>query len=643
VYVPHEPEDAAGRATFANVNAPYAIKIRATVSNYPPEWATDYVFVEQEAPIPSIARRTARNIDTDPNYPSLYRISLCKPYHSGSIIHKEIKENDLLTFISNGVTFDTTVGYNVPLTYCESLIQIPIVRYSTNEGYEGLECVYIPKINLESFSGPLQNFVIDIQTINKESNSYVYREISPIFRVSAPHTINRAHRGNVQDQTSLLPAIVDLTNYGDTWLRPRAMLTNYTGYMDRIIMWTKDPHYSDYYLSEWSDKGRYQIFNPNNRRLEQNSDLLHSEAFSNDTLINGLSSFQALNRAKLQPSHGRILALINKGGSVLTVIQAKKETSIYIQQTFGLGGDSNVPAFTDKIFGHLNPLKDNYGSMHKGSVALTEMGLVYWDQLNACFVLSAGDGQRNISSGDNGEMKFVNFSQNLATIIQEAIGTEKPLNLASFYDQDNKEYVCSIRVGALTADASTILVPVLSLNQRRWKRVDDYEMVFGANFGNFCFSCTVPTVLDGQAMYKHNKGAITEFYGEYRHFQADAIFADPGTTMKEFKNINIITDAGLNIIHCPEIEVPYTQDQNSPMSSLLYKENFEAIDGKLSAKFLGDVNGPFPTEFGANLNYKLSQGQALRGYAIRVKIQHRATEKVTIGAILVSWLPIKPL
>ena len=365
VYVPYEPEDAAGRTTFANANAPYAIRLTARVNHYPPEFATDYVFVEQEAPIPSKTRRTARNIDTDPNYPSLYRISLCKPYHSGSIIQKEIKENDLLTFISNGVTFDTTVGFNVPLTYCETLIQIPIVRYSTNEGYEGLECVYIPRINLESCSGPLQNFVIDIETVNKESNSYVYREISPIYRISAPHTINRAHRGNVQDQTSVLPAIVDLDNYGDTWLRPRAMLTNYVGYMDRIIMWTKDPHYSDYYLSEWTDKGRYQIFNPNNRRLEQSTAIVHSGKFADSTLVNGLSAFDALDRVTLQPSHGKVLAMINKGGSVLTIIQAKKETSIYIQQTFGVGGDSNVPMLSDKIFGHVNPLKENYGCMHK--------------------------------------------------------------------------------------------------------------------------------------------------------------------------------------------------------------------------------------------------------------------------------------
>jgi hypothetical protein len=122
-------------------------------------------------------------------------------------------------------------------------------------------------------------------------------------------------------------------------------------------------------------------------------------------------------------------------GYTLKALQDRKETAIYIQKSYATGGDGTGQlAYTDKVFGGVNPYDTLFGTVHPGSVQLIEGDLYYFDYHTGAFIRTSNNGQNDISSG---KYKFNYYTSTKATDI--SLNFDK-YEIISMIDEQNMEY-----------------------------------------------------------------------------------------------------------------------------------------------------------------------------------------------------------
>ena len=290
-------------------------------------------------------------------------------------------------------------------------------------------------------------FQIEIYTPKAESENDPWYEVGVEFPIINPHTTTRSHGGDVPQVYGITEGEVFL-DCGDVYIRQRVMATGYDyeggsanigDANDNNAAWfCEDPHYSDFYISNWNNKGRLGLFSPFAKQQHLKASIYHTNALIDNTQINGLSRVEFFNNVALKDEHGSINRLMQIGDT-LKAFQDKKITSVYIQKAFALNGDgTNNVILSDKTFAGVRPHDDDYGCIHPGSVSKVENNVFFYDFYNAAVVQATQGGLINICEG---ERKFSvgvrNFTNNIRTY--EASSGENS-NVVSHINRSNGEY-----------------------------------------------------------------------------------------------------------------------------------------------------------------------------------------------------------
>lgn len=289
-------------------------------------------------------------------------------------------------------------------------------------------------------------FQIEIYTPKKQSENDPWFETGIEFSVLNPHTEIRVHGGNVNQVLNIANAEVNL-DCGDVYIRQRVMTTGYayTGDLDDIgdandnlgAWFCEDPHYSDYYISNWNNKGRIALYSPFAKRQHLKSSVYHTNAFIDNSQINGLSRVEFFNNVSLKEEQGGINKLVQIG-DILKAFQDRKITSLYIQKAFALNGDgTNNVILSDKTFAGVRPHDDDYGSIHPGSISRVENTVFFYDYYNSAFGVVTSGGIVNICENDK---KFSKGVRDLTGRINNIYGGYINANIWSHINRNNNEY-----------------------------------------------------------------------------------------------------------------------------------------------------------------------------------------------------------
>lgn len=138
---------------------------------------------------------------------------------------------------------------------------------------------------------------------------------------------------------------------------------------------------------EWDtwpdDAGRSNIILYEDGEQTLPNTLVYSNAFVQSTKVNGLSSYELLDRGEVDEAAGPIYRLIytsstNDAANVLLAICRNNTASIYIGQTQVIADDGDsILATSGQVIGTINILRGDYGTRHPESVVLSG-SFVYW-------------------------------------------------------------------------------------------------------------------------------------------------------------------------------------------------------------------------------------------------------------------------
>lgn len=356
-------------------------------------------------------------------------------YDNSQYYPNYVTQEDNLIQELNVLTYDPAGGPNgeevITVNYFDASL---IGRYLVYQGSNP---------NRQIVSG---GFQIEIYTPKKQNENDPWFETGIEFPVLNPHTEIRVHGGDTNQVLNTTNALVNL-DCGDVYIRQRVMSTGYEYEGDlediyyandtRAAWFCEDPHYSDYYISNWNNKGRIALYSPFAKRQHLKSSVYHTNAFIDNTQINGLSRVEFFNNVALKEEHGGINKLIQIG-DVLKAFQDRKITSIYVQKAFALNGDgTNNVILSDKTFAGIRPHDDDYGSIHAGSISRVENNVFFYDYYNSAFGVATTGGIVNICEQ---EKKFSKGVRDLTNRINNVYGGYNNANIWSHINRNNNEY-----------------------------------------------------------------------------------------------------------------------------------------------------------------------------------------------------------
>lgn len=366
-----------------------------------------------------------------------------------------------LTYSYGSVDYDNFKYYPGYITRESNLNQeLNVMSYELEGGPNSEEVVVVNNFDANLlgeylvFSGTDSNraictggFQIEIYTPKAESSNDPWYEVGIEFPIIDPHKPTRSHGGDVPQIYGEREGEVTL-NCGDVYIRQRVMSTGYQ-YMggstnigdanDNVAAWfCEDPHYSDFYVSNWNNKGRLGLFSPFAKQQHLKASIYHTNALIDNTQINGLSRIEFFNNVVLKDEHGSINRLMQIGDT-LKAFQDKKISSVYIQKAFALNGDgTNNVILSDKTFAGIRPHDDDYGCIHPGSVSKVENNVFFYDFYNAAAVQATQGGLINICDNEH------KFSVGIRSFTNDIRAYEsesgEAANIISHINRSNGEY-----------------------------------------------------------------------------------------------------------------------------------------------------------------------------------------------------------
>jgi hypothetical protein len=449
---------------------PYTVSAELTINHYPPDWATHYqILVKKDETILNFQQRGFTKIEVDPeSYTSArLKISLESYYlktYKGATINQTPQKGDIVRFLrrysnpislwpgpmaASNMTWLGRFGRSSSnYGYCSEYLELEVLEFLPGGGFDASDAIIVNNFDWQTVLGTRADDyggLLEIYSIKKEQEDDIWFEIGCEFAIEDPHTETRYHYGNVQNQDAGNPAIVDI-DYGDVYCRLRDMGKGVLEFevsvgeqdandTNHILYWIEDPNYSDFYNSDNHGRGRFGVDDVNAKRRHLKSSVIHSLPLVQDSNINGLSAFQGLGSSRyLDDTFGSINRL-KQVGYTLKALQDRKETAIYIQKSYATGGDgAGQLAYTDKVFGGINPYDTLFGTVHPGSVQLIEGDLYYFDYHTGAFIRTSNNGQNDISSG---KYKFNYYTSTKANDISLDFNNYE---IISMIDEQNMEY-----------------------------------------------------------------------------------------------------------------------------------------------------------------------------------------------------------
>lgn len=240
-------------------------------------------------------------------------------------------------------------------------------------------------------------------------------EVGSIYPIIAPGSANRS----LSVTAGVLP--------GDTYLKLREGI------------YTEAMNVSKRHYLEWlTDVGHPNIKDLEVRRRVKPTGIAYSNTFIQDSNVNGLSSFEALDQVILDERFGPINKLIlstrsQEYGSVLLALCSEEAVSIYLGQTQIIDDEGQaLLATSGRVIGTINALRGGWGCVHPESAVANEGYVYYISAREGKVVRYASNGLEPIS-----EQKLARYMAEYCRQTQQGAH----LQLPGGYDPYQEEYL----------------------------------------------------------------------------------------------------------------------------------------------------------------------------------------------------------
>lgn len=187
-----------------------------------------------------------------------------------------------------------------------------------------------------------------------ETDTSQFFEFQKKFAIINPGTENAYHSANKQNQTQLVPALVEISE-GTAYVRNREQpLTNNVPGAQVEITPIEDPSYSDFYFSLINDNGRANAEDLGIGEITFGNRMRYSNNSIEDTQINGLNDFDNTDREDYPDKYGIIKRTVFDKNNIYVF---KELRSCFVPVFSKLTADDNgnlLRAGTTKL---LNPIQ----------------------------------------------------------------------------------------------------------------------------------------------------------------------------------------------------------------------------------------------------------------------------------------------
>jgi len=343
-------------------------------------------------------------------------------------------------------------------------------------------------------------------------------------------------------------------------------------------------------------------------------DVVWSEAYLDNTKINGISMFLPKNRVQLDEKDGvtRRLILV---GDVLKAIQDNKETSLYIgkEQITNANGSLQLVK-TGNFIGTVYPSVDDYGSRYHDSIAKNNRNLYYWD----------GDKGEVVRSSPNGQIAISNYGMRSEfQRIADDIKSASSVRVVSGFDEKHNDLIITFSIDGVNQSL------VFREGDNSWINDNiEYENANGkapdlyGSIGNQLYS-----FLDNA--WKHEATiAYNTFYGDSKALSVRGCLNVSPTTQKAIKSLKIDSNRTPNVI----IETPVTNTRTLGQKTVLYPATFRSRLGE----FVSAVFKNILTVSGEDLT-QIHKGDDMVGFYIELEFTDDGTTEFQLRTVDVNF------
>ena len=618
-----------------------------TINHIPPDWATHYQWLYQgNSSIQNFVQFGIKNIqhEATSTWLDLEPLSIYAGVYPQSIISYSFTKGDRIRFLTNDahdafpILLDVEVlSFGAP--------PVPVVPFGAN----GLQ------IQLISNSGisltPAYKILVEIYTPKPTIEEGFYFEFDQWFPIINAGTANRAHGGQSQNQVvnnliSQQPATGHFER-GDVWIRPRRMMLSVPTVppnppqpsYDIFDEYVEDYNISDFYVSNYWDKGRPNRVGATNQPINGNDEyreilrpttIRYSDVYVPETNINGLSRFYDFNFESYDLNFASIQKLYAYQKKV-DCYQELKVGMIPINEKIAFDGSNK--AITLQSDNVLNPIvyyEGNYGiGTHPESFAVFENRRYFADVNHGFVVRLSNDGTTPIS-------QLGRIHTFISSTFKEYQQSGNVFRLHGWYDKTFAQYhlmselVVAKQIGTEIVDGlpQVLFAPFEPFNigfnepMNAWISFYDFhgEDVCEANQGFVSWK--------GGTLYVHNTNPLhNNFYGVQSRSEIIVISNQEPRLPKIYKGLSTESNIAW--------EVPQVFNNRGQDSNLIISD-FEQIENIWYAPFWKDINTP-------NVLNPLIQGDELRDVIMMISLRNTDTGYARILAVNFNAIPSKKI
>lgn len=484
--------------------------------------------------------------------------------------------------------------------------------------------IYIRNVGLlNDFLGKDPVFAEIYRPIELSSDNSYYQAISPVFEIYDNAGTNR-HRGELQDQTSTLPAIGVFNSYfANCFLFYQAFVTtnNITDYSygNYVYGAMESYSYSLLYDSKVDFFGKFNVKNDFAKRDYYNN-IRWGGKFFDESGVNFMSTFKAVDLRDLDDKNGKINK-IQQIGDTLKVYQERMTNSFYLKTTSSTAADgSQAYVFNEAVMSQVRQSVFDYGCTHFTSYIKTVREAFYFDIINSVVIKDTPGGPLVISD----QKMHTYFKAKSKQVLEYTAGT---VLILGGYEEDLDMYLLTF------IDPDDSLSPINEtigyfLPTERW--ISFYSFIpeyYGKISGD-----TAIMFCDGQ-MYLQNSNPIrNNFCGTQFTSIVDVHSTANAPNIKVFEAIEIVSTG----IWSPNLEGDIEINLPDFMQSRILEGKFKRQEGIYNSEFLKDAlvkDGIGGITFERE---QLHSGRALRGHEIRVRLRNSDTIEANLRLVTIK-------
>jgi len=476
-----------------------------------------------------------------------------------------------------------------------TFIIVPILDTTTFDGYEA------------SWFGW---FSIELYRPQKTTDKQFYYHDS-ICAIGNPGTPQNYHTGNIQNQNpnapSATPAIF-ISNFADSYIKLR---------LCKYVFACYDSNHSDYHESSFYGFGQANFYDEHQKEKTYSERLRWGGKIVEESTINNVNKFFGLDFLDLRSKHGSINRLA-ESGDILTVLQDRKESSIYEGRTemMNADGSGNVVANTS-VLGTVNSRDEEYGTIFGQSVITINRSTYYFDVYSADVLRSSPNGAIPIGSR-YGASKY--FTTKSAQILADGIDN---VSVLGGYDKTNEMYVLTFAFK---------LHPEYNETIGFYEPLNKWVGMFSFIPENYARSGQVMLSFENGNALMHNSDAVARctFNGVKYPQVVNWYSNDRGGVKKIFRALRINSNVAWSIDNVTiEPDATYARG----MQSKIDKKLFKLKEGHFEAHYMRNML----TKNGSASMLQLVNGDELRGYFVKNEMSNTSDDEVWLLDIEVNY------